>query len=44
MLRCLGENEIALVLTDVYQGTCGSHIGGKDLPHKLLRAGYYWPT
>jgi len=44
MLGCLGESEINLVLLEVHEGVCGSHIGGRALSAKLLRAGYYWPT
>jgi len=44
MLRCLGEEETELVLLEVHEGVCGSHIGGRSLAAKLLRAGYYWPT
>ncbi|MCI11506.1 gypsy retrotransposon integrase-like protein, partial [Trifolium medium] len=29
---------------EVHEGACGSHIGGRDLAAKVLRAGYYWPT
>jgi hypothetical protein len=44
MLRCLGESETNLVLLEVHEGVCGSHIGGRALAAKLLRAGYCWPT
>jgi ribonuclease HI len=44
LLRCLGEDETQLVLLEVHEGVCGSHIGGRALAAKLLRAGYYWPT
>lgn len=44
MLRCLGENETSLILMEVCEGVCESHIEGMDLTHKLLRADYYWPT
>jgi len=44
MLRCLGEEETELVLLEVHEGVCGSHVGGRSLATKLLRAGYYWPT
>ncbi|XP_039687900.1 uncharacterized protein [Medicago truncatula] len=43
LLRCLGEEETELVLLEVHEGVCGSHIGGRSLVAKLLRAGYYWP-
>jgi ribonuclease HI len=44
LLRCLGEDETHLVLLEVHEGVCGSHIGGRALAAKLLRAGYFWPT
>lgn len=44
LLRCLGEDETHLVLLEVHEGVCGSHIGGRALAAKLLRSGYYWPT
>jgi len=42
MLRYLGEDETSLVLLEVHEGVCGSHVGGRALDKKLLRAGYYW--
>jgi len=44
LLRCLGESETNLVLLEVHEGVCGSHIGGRALSAKLLRAGYFRPT
>jgi len=44
MLRCLGEDETNVVLLEVHEGVCGSHIRGRELAAKLLRTGYYWPT
>ena len=35
MLRCLGEEETELVLLEVHEGVCGSHIGGRSLTAKL---------
>ena len=31
MLRCLEENETSLVILEVHEGVCGSHIGGRAL-------------
>lgn len=44
ILRCLGEEEINLVLLEVHEGVYGSHIDGRASASKLLRPGYYWPT
>lgn len=44
MLRCLGKDDITLVLVEVHKGVCNSHNDGKAFAHKLLRSGYYWST
>ena len=43
-LRCLGMEEVDYVMREIYEGICGNHSGSRSLVHKLVRAGYYWPT
>ena len=43
-LRCLSHNEANYVMREVHEGICGNHSGARSLVHKLIRAGYYWPT
>ena len=43
-LRCLGNEEVDYVMREVHEGICGNHSGSRLLVHKLVRAGYYWPT
>ncbi|XP_030936484.1 uncharacterized protein LOC115961687 [Quercus lobata] len=43
-LRCLGMKEADYVMKEVHEGICGNHSGSRSLVHKLVRAGYYWPT
>ena len=43
MLRCISKGETMLVMKEVYEGACGSHIGGRALSGKNLKVGYYWP-
>ncbi|XP_075663264.1 uncharacterized protein LOC142632820 [Castanea sativa] len=43
-LRCLGPKEADYVMREVHEGICGNHSGSRSLVHKLIRAGYYWPT
>ncbi|XP_075658733.1 uncharacterized protein LOC142628539 [Castanea sativa] len=43
-LRCLAPNESNYVLREVHEGACGNHSGARSLVHKIIRAGYYWPT
>uniref|UniRef100_A0A2N9GP39 Uncharacterized protein n=1 Tax=Fagus sylvatica TaxID=28930 RepID=A0A2N9GP39_FAGSY len=43
-LRCLDKAESDYVMREVHEGICGNHSGARSLVHKLVRAGYYWPT
>ena len=43
-LRCLSHDEVDYVMTEVHEGIYGNHSGARLLVHKLIRAGYYWPT
>ena len=44
LLKCISTEDIQFILQEVHQGSCGSHIGGRSLAHKILLAGYFWPT
>ena len=43
-LRCLSHDKADYVMREVHKGICGNHLGARSLVHKLIRAGYYWPT
>ena len=43
-LRCLSPDEANYVLREVHEGACENHSGARSLIHKVVRAGYYWPT
>ena len=43
-LRCLCQEEADYVMREVHEGICGNHSGARSLVHKLIQAGYYWPT
>ena len=43
-LRCLIHEKTDYVMREVYEGICRNHSGAWSLVHKLIRAGYYWPT
>ena len=32
------------MLREVHEGAYGNHSGARSLVHKVVRAGYYWPT
>jgi ribonuclease HI len=44
MLRCLNPQEAQKVIFEFHNGLCGGHYFWKTTAHKILRAGYYWPT
>ena len=43
-LRCLAPDEANYVLREIHEGAYGNHSGARALVHKVVRAGYYWPT
>eukprot|EP00253_Pinus_taeda_P027329 PITA_27329 len=44
LLRCLEESEAKKVLQELHDGPAGGRYVGDATAHKILRAGYYWPT
>jgi hypothetical protein len=43
-LHCLEKDESKRVLAKLHSRNVGGHFGGYTTTHKVLRAGYYWPT
>ena len=43
-LRCLSPNKTNYVLRKVHEGACENHSRARSLIHKVVHAGYYWPT
>ena len=44
LLRCLEKEDAEKVMTDLHDGPTRGHYSGDTTAHKILRAGYYWPT
>ena len=44
LLRCLEKDDVEHILTELHDGLASSHFSGETTAHKVLRAGYYWPT
>lgn len=44
ILRCVDGQESRRLLAELHTGLCGGHFAAKTTAHKILRAGYYWPT
>ena len=43
-LLCIHPEESKSLLEELYEGICGSHIGGRLLAHRALTQGYWWPN
>jgi hypothetical protein len=43
-LRCLEKEDLEKVLSKIHAGESSGHFSGDTTTHKVLRAGYYWPT
>ena len=44
ILMCVENTEARRIMSELHEGICGSHIGGRALILRILRAGYFWPT
>eukprot|EP00253_Pinus_taeda_P009480 PITA_09480 len=44
LLRCLDKEQSMEVIQQFHSNMCGGHHYWKTTSHKILRAGYYWPT
>jgi hypothetical protein len=44
LLKCLGESEAFLAITNVHGGSCGAHQAGHKMKWLLFRRGFYWPS
>ena len=44
LLRCLEKEDAKRVITELHDGPAGGYFSGDMTAHKILRAGYYWPT
>eukprot|EP00253_Pinus_taeda_P013163 PITA_13163 len=44
LLRCLEKLEAQRVLQELHDEPAGGHFGADTTAHKVIHAGYYWPT
>ena len=44
LLRCMDRHEADILMTEVHEGSFGTHSNGHAMEKKMLRAGYYWLT
>ncbi|XP_039683823.1 uncharacterized protein [Medicago truncatula] len=44
LLKCLGETDAYLAVSNTHDGSCGTHQAGHKMKWLLFRQGLYWPT
>ena len=44
LMICLEKTEAEKVMQELHDGPAGGHFRGNTTTHKILHAGYYWPT
>ena len=44
ILTCISGDQCTRIMAELHEGICESHVGGRALSLKEVRAGYYWPT
>ncbi|XP_068476610.1 uncharacterized protein [Phaseolus vulgaris] len=44
ILTCVSGDECTRIMLEIHEGICGSHVGGRSLASKVIRAGFYWPS
>ncbi|KAI8006178.1 Protein disulfide-isomerase 5-4 [Camellia lanceoleosa] len=43
-LECEHPDKVEELLTEIHEGSCCAHSGGRSLAHRAITQGYYWPT
>ena len=43
-LPCVHPEVSELILEELHEGVCESHIGGKSVSHRAITQGYWWPN
>jgi len=44
ILTCVSGDECTKIMSELHEGICGSHVGGRSLASRVIRAGFYWPS
>ena len=42
-LLCLHPKKVNELLSELHDGMCGSHVGGRFLAHRAMTQGFWWP-
>ena len=44
LLICVDKEEATRIMVELHEGICWSHVEGRALMLRVLRAGFFWPT
>jgi len=44
LLKCVDKDHSVIILNEIHSGVCGGHYMAKTTTHKIIRAGFWWPT
>jgi len=44
ILTCMSGDECTRIMAELHEGICGSHVRGRSLASKVIRARFFWPT
>jgi len=44
ILTCVSGEECMRIMSELHEGICGSHVGGRSLASKVIHTGFYWPS
>jgi len=44
ILTCVSGDECTRIMSELHEGICGSHVGGRSLASKVVHADFNWPT
>jgi len=44
ILTCVSGDECTRIMSELQDGICGCHVGGRSLTSKVVHAGFYWPS
>jgi hypothetical protein len=44
LLKCISTEEGKKLLSEIYEGICGTHPGARTMVGKAFRQGFHWPS
>ena len=44
ILTCVSGDECTRIMSELHEGICGRHVGGRSLASKVIRTGFYWSS